>query len=157
MNLAKQNNEQVIITAHHPLFTNGQHSKSKQPMRFLINYTPLQLFGSLGLNRLLSQDMAQPRYKKMRKMMLRAFDQYGNIIYASGHEHNLQCFKEGPNKYIVSGAGSKLSTLRKNKKFDSVFQDDTKSGFIKIEYAVDGNLTTTIYRVDEMPKLLEGY
>lgn len=157
LNFAKQNQEQVIITAHHPLFTNGQHSKNKQPIRFLINCTPWQILGLAGLDRLLSQDLPQPRYKKMRRKMLRSFDPYNNITYASGHDHNLQCFKEGANKYIVSGAGSKITHLRKRKKFDSVFQDDTKTGFIKIEYAADGSHTTTIYRADEQPKLLEGF
>ena len=155
LHLAKQNQEQIIITAHHPVFTNGQHSKSKQPMRFLINYTPFQLFGLLGIDRLFSQDMAQPRYKKMRIQLLKLFDQYENIIYASGHDHNLQCFKHGSNRYIVSGAGSKLSHLRKKKKFDSLFQDDSKTGFIKVEYHSDGNHTTTVYRVGAEPKVIE--
>ncbi|MES2396851.1 MAG: metallophosphoesterase, partial [Bacteroidota bacterium] len=70
LNLAKQNGEQVIIATHHPMFTNGQHSASKQPLRFLINKTPLQIFGLMGLNRVLSQDLPQPRYKKMRNRML---------------------------------------------------------------------------------------
>lgn len=157
LRLAKQNKEQVIIGAHHPLFTNGQHSRNKQPLRFLINYTPFKLFGLMGLNRLFSQDMAQPRYKKMRRKMLNAFDQYDNIIYASGHEHNLQCFKNGSNKYIVSGAGSKLRQLRKKKKFDAVFQDDTKTGFIKLEYAEDGSHRSIIYKTDEQPIVLEKF
>ncbi|MGQ0828030.1 MAG: metallophosphoesterase [Bacteroidota bacterium] len=157
LQFAKQNREQVIIAAHHPLFTNGQHSRHKQPLRFLINYTPFKLFGLMGLNRLFSQDIVQPRYKKMRKKMLHSFDRYDNIIYASGHEHNLQCFKNGSNKYIVSGAGSKLRSLRKKKVFDPIFQDDTKTGFIKVEYAADGSHTTTIYKTDEKPIVLEGF
>jgi predicted MPP superfamily phosphohydrolase len=157
LSLAKKNNEQVVIAAHHPMYTNGQHSKSKQPIRFLINYTPLQIFGLLGVNRLLSQDIAQPKYKKMRKKMLGYFSKYDNIIYASGHEHNVQCFKEGATKYIVSGNGSKLSKLSKKKKFDSVLQDDTKTGFVKVVYDSAGNHKTIIYRVGEETKTLEGF
>ena len=157
LNLAKQNNEQVIITAHHPMFTNGQHSNSRQPLRFLNNKTPLQILGLLGMNRLLSQDLAQPRYKKMRNRMLKSFNQYDNIIYAAGHDHTLQCFKEGANRYIVSGAGSKLTPFSKKKKFDSVFQDDTKTGFMKIQYAADGSHTVIVYRVGEKEKLIEGF
>ncbi len=157
LNIAKQNNEQVIIAAHHPMFTNGQHSMNRQPLRFIINSTPFQVLGLVALDRLLSQDLAQPRYKKMRKKMLKYFNQYDNIVYAAGHDHNLQCFKHGNNRYIVSGAGSKLTPFNKKKKFDSVFQDDTKAGFIKIQYAADGSHTTIVYRVGEKEKLLEGY
>lgn len=157
LNLAKQNNEQVIITAHHPMFTNGKHGGNKQPLRFLINKTPLQIFGLMGLNRVLSQDLAQPRYKKMRNRMLKSFNQYDNIIYASGHDHNLQCFREGANRYIVSGCGSKLSHLLSVEKFDPVFEDDSKLGFVKIEYATDGTHTTVIYRAGKKEKILEGF
>lgn len=155
--VAKTNNEQVVIAAHHPLFSNGQHGKSKQPFRFLINCTPFQLFGLLGINRLYSQDISQPRYKKMRKEMLNIFNKYDNIVYASGHEHNLQCFKEKGNRYVVSGSGSKRSHLMKRKRFDSFFQDDKTTGFIKVEYSEEKYKSTTIYRVGEKELILEGY
>lgn len=156
LNLAKQNGEQVLITAHHPMYTNGNHCGNKQPMRFLVNRTPFQLFGLMGLNRLLSQDLSQPRYAKLRKQLLGSFNKYDNIIYAAGHDHNLQCFKECGNGYIVSGAGSKTTHFHRKKKFNSLFQDDTKTGFVKIEYAADGSHKTIVYRVGESEKLIEG-
>jgi predicted phosphodiesterase len=154
--LAKQNGEQVIIAAHHPMYTNGHHSGNKQPLRFLINKTPLQIFGLLGLNRLLSQDLPQPRYKKMRNRMLQSFNKYDNIISVAGHDHNLQCFKQGGNRYIVSGAGSKLSHLQKKKKFDALFQDDTKTGFVEIRFNEKG-FETIVYRVGEKAMVVEGF
>jgi calcineurin-like phosphoesterase family protein len=157
LSYAKQNKEQVIITAHHPMFTNGEHSRNAQPARFLINYTPFKILGWLGLDRVLSQDLKAPHYKKMRTKMLQSIDKYDNIIYASGHDHNLQFFNQGTNHYVVSGCGSKLSPLQKKKKFDSLFQDDTKTGFVKIEYQLDGSHSTIIYRVGEKEKLLVGF
>lgn len=155
LNLAKQNKEQVIIAAHHPIFSNGQHSKNKQPLRFLINYTPFKLFGLMGLSRLFSQDLAQPAYKKMRMRMLDIFNKYDNIIYASGHEHNFQYFKKGSNYYLVSGAGSKLKRLRRKKNYDSVFQYDAKTGFIKVEYTPEGKHKTVIFRENEAPLMID--
>ena len=157
LNFSKINREQVIVAAHHPLYSNGQHAKTKQPFRFLVNYSPFQLFGLLGINRLYSQDMAQPRYRKMRKKMLTILNTYENITFVSGHEHNLQCFKEKGNRYIVSGSGSKRSKLLKKKKFNSIFQDDKKTGFIKISYSTDRYISTTIYRVGEEEKVLDAY
>lgn len=157
LTLAKKNGEQVIIAAHHPMYTNGKHSASVQPLRFLINKTPFQIFGLMGLNRLLSQDLAQPRYKKMRNRMLKSFNKHENLICASGHDHNLQCFKQGANSYIVSGAGSKVSHFQKKKKFASVFQDDTKMGFFKIQFNPDGSHITSVHRIGEKVTVLEGF
>lgn len=154
---AKTNNEQVVIAAHHPIYSNGQHGRPKQPFRFSINCTPLQIFGLLGLNRLYSQDLSGPRYRRMRKKMLSCINKYDNIVYASGHEHNLQCFKNKSNRFIISGSGSKRSKLMYRKRFDSVFQDDKTTGFIKLEYTEDKYKSTTIYRVGEKEKVLEGY
>ncbi|MFL5765517.1 MAG: metallophosphoesterase [Bacteroidia bacterium] len=157
LSFSKAHGETVIVAAHHPMYTNGQHSKSRQPWRFLINRTPFQLFGLLGLDRLYSQDIDQPRYKKMRKKMLGIFSKYDNVIYVSGHDHNLQCFREGSTRYIVSGAGSKLSHLQKKKRFDSVFQDDSRTGFIRLELKEDGAVETTIFQSGAPEKKLEGF
>lgn len=154
--LASNNGEQVIVAAHHPLYSNGQHSSGKQPLRFLINKTPFQIFGLLGLNRLLSQDMDNPRYKKMRKLLFQSLNKYTNIVFVSGHDHNLQCFKEGGNRYIVSGSGSKLTKLNKRKRFDSIFQDDSATGFIKLNYSSNG-IEITIFRVEHKELILQGY
>ena len=154
---AKNDNEQVIIAAHHPIYSNGSHGKRKQPFRFLVNYTPFQIFGLMGINRLYAQDISNPRYKRMRKQFLSAINKYDNIIYVSGHDHNLQCFKENGNRFIVSGSGSKRSKLMKRKRFDSVFQDDKTTGFIKVEYEEKKYKSTTIYRVGEKEFILEDY
>lgn len=157
LSVAKTNQEQVIIAAHHPIYSNGHHGRRKQPLRFSINFTPLQVFGLLGLNRLYSQDLSGPRYRRMRKKILSSINKSDNIVYASGHEHNLQCFKEKENRFIVSGSGSKRSKLMYRKRFDSVFQDDRTTGFIKLEYFEKKYKSTTIYRVGEKELILEGY
>jgi hypothetical protein len=139
---SKEDGEQVIIAAHHPLYSNGQHAKPKQPWRFLVNYTPFQIFGLLGLNRLYSQDLDQPRYHRMRRRLLKSVDAYDNIIYAAGHEHNIQYFYEKKNHFFISGAGSKLTKLRKRKRFKQVFENDQKLGFIRLTF--NGNTLTEV-------------
>lgn len=155
--LSKNNNEQVIIAAHHPMYTNGEHSRKLQPIRFLINYTPFHIFGITGLSRLLSQDIIQPRYAAMQKKMLSIINGYDNIIYVSGHDHNLQCFKEGGNKYIVSGCGSKLSRLKRKKSILPLFEDDSKTGFVKLEFYPEKKVNVIIFRTGEKELLLNNY
>jgi predicted phosphodiesterase len=149
--------QQVIVAGHHPMLTNGEHSRKMQPWRFLVNYTPFRIFGLFGLDRLFSQDISQAPYKRMRKRMMASFDKYNNIVYVAGHEHNVQCFNSGKVHYIVSGNGSKSSHLKSKKLFDSFFQDDSSTGFVKLEYFTDKRVITSIYRVTEEVKVLEGY
>jgi hypothetical protein len=111
----------------------------------------------MGLNRLLSQDLVQPRYAAMRKKMLSIVNAYENVIYVSGHDHNLQCFKEGGNKYIVSGCGSKLSRLKRKKSFPSIFEDDSKTGFVKLEFYPEKKVNVIIIRTGEKKLLLNNY
>jgi len=149
LTVAEQNGEKVIIAAHHPIYTNGFHSSKREPLRFLVNYTPLKIFGWIGLDRLLSQDIDSPRYKKMRKQLITIFNKHSNIIYVSGHDHNMQYFKMNNNKYIVSGCGSKLKKLRKKKRFNPVYETDDKTGFIKITFGSGINESIEVFKSDE--------
>ncbi len=149
LSYAEKNNEQVIVAGHHPMFTNGKHSKKLQPWRFMVNYTPFQIFGLMGLNRLFSQDIEQPRYKRMKNKLLTIFNKHNNIIYISGHDHNLQYFKSGTNHYIVSGSGSKVSHCKKDLSGNCLYQEDHKTGFAEIEYQSDITKNMIFYREGE--------
>ena len=59
------------------------------------------------------EDMSHPRYRVLRRSLLRIFRKYNNLIYAAGHDHNLQYFHYRQNHYIVSGAGSKTAYVKK--------------------------------------------
>ncbi|MDQ3048579.1 MAG: metallophosphoesterase [Bacteroidota bacterium] len=140
--------ERVLIAAHHPLFSNGLHSRSMQPYRFMVNYTPFRLFGFFGLTRLYTQDLAQPRYKKMGVDLLKVIDKYSNVIYASGHEHNLQLIEHANNTFVISGSGSKVSSFVKKKKWKTLFEDDRSTGFVKIDYRPRQMPVITFYRTE---------
>ncbi|MCK6648993.1 MAG: metallophosphoesterase [Bacteroidia bacterium] len=152
---AKQNNEQVIVAGHHPIYTNGEHSRKMQPLRFMINYVPpFQLFGAAGLYRLFSQDIDHHQYKKMRKELLAIFRKYDKVVYVCGHDHNMQLFVQENDTYIVSGAGSKLSKLRKKKRFESMWNDDSSTGFIRLDILENGSLNMRVFKTTE-PKVLD--
>lgn len=130
---AEKNNERVIITAHHPLITDGDHSKKRQPLRFLNHYTPLQLLGLIGLNRYLIQDTHHPKYKKMVEQFLEVIAPYKNVIYASGHDHSLQYHQHNNLVHLVSGAGSK-STEIVGKSDTQVYANAEHNGYMKLVF-----------------------
>lgn len=141
---ATVNKEKVIIAAHHPMFTNGHHSNRREPLRSLINYTPLQFFGLIGLNRMLVQDIPQPRYNKMKKKLLAAFNKYEGLIVVAGHEHMLQYFKDEKNFHIVSGSGSKRSHINKTR-YKAGFMNDEENGFFRLDFFNDRTIKAKVF------------
>jgi predicted phosphodiesterase len=137
-----------IVVAHHPIFTNGKHSHTNQPMRFLINCTPLQLFGLLGLNRYFSQDIIQPKYKRYRRSMVSVLKKYPNSVYVSGHEHNMQAFRKDSVNYLVSGAGSKVTEIDRYR-FPAFFMDDLQMGFFQLTFHGSGAVVLHAYGIKD--------
>ncbi|GEO03684.1 hypothetical protein AAE02nite_13480 [Adhaeribacter aerolatus] len=141
--LEQHRNDCVVLAAHHPLFSNAQHgghSTVKQHFFPLTAahkklYVPLPVAGSVypvyrkffGAY----EDMAHPRYRRLRKKLLRLLHQHKNIIYAAGHDHNLQYFPIRGNHYLVSGSGSKTAFVKKGGK--AAFTHEHK-GFFVVDY-----------------------
>ncbi len=70
------------------------------------------------------------------------FDGYDDIVYTSGHEHNLQYQQHGTAHFVVSGAGSKRSYLRKN---NDLTYGKADKGFAKLSYFPNGDLWLEFY------------
>lgn len=126
--------KKIIIASHHPLFTNGSHSRFRQPLRFLFNWTPFYFLGKFGVDRWLSQDIDQPFYKSYRMKFLVMLEKHKGIYFLAGHDHNLQYITETDDYHIVSGAGSKSNKLRKKIRFENIFASDKKKGFVKLSF-----------------------
>jgi len=141
--LTKYQHEQIIIAAHHPLYSNAQHGGNFTLKQHLFPltaahkrfYLPLPVAGSLypAYRKVFGayEDMSHPRYRNMRKKLLKLFKNYNNLIYVAGHDHNLQYFPVKGNHYIVSGAGSKTAFVEKGGK--AAFTHEHK-GFFVIDY-----------------------
>ena len=141
--LRHNQDKRILVAAHHPLYSNSVHGGKFTLKQHLFPltaahkkfYIPMPGFGSLypvyrkfiGAE----EDMSHPRYKRLRKKLLRIFKEYHNIIYAAGHDHNLQYFHMRGNHYIVSGAGSKTTFVKKGGK--ATFTHEAK-GFFVIDY-----------------------
>lgn len=155
---AKSKNEQVIVAAHHPMYTNGGRPRYLRVMQVMITYTPLRILGWAGADRPLSQGMEHPRYKRMRKAFIPVLEKHGNLVYVSGHDHNLQYITDAKNNhYVISGAGSKKSRLRKKARVVSRFQENTQTGFMTIEFLKNGKKRLILYRGDGTSQVLDTF
>ncbi|TGE04572.1 metallophosphoesterase [Hymenobacter fodinae] len=146
--LLEQNRHQrVVVAGHHPLYSNAIHGgkfTAKQHVFPLTTvnkraYVPLPIIGSLlPLYRKLvgaAEDMSHPRYRKMRRRLLRVLHQFPGVIYASGHDHNLQYFEKHGGHYLVSGSGSKTAFVQKGGHATFVHENQ---GFFSLDFYANG-------------------
>ncbi|MFN3404488.1 MAG: metallophosphoesterase [Cytophagaceae bacterium] len=140
--LERNKDKRIVVIAHHPLYSkalHGGHFSVRQHVFPLTEvnkkmYIPMPVAGSLypiyrkyfGAK----EDMSHPRYKRLRKRLLDIFCKYDDLIYAAGHDHNLQYIHKNKQHYIVSGAGSKVNYVDKG---DAVFSHAHK-GFFKLDF-----------------------
>ncbi|MFK7969569.1 MAG: BamA/TamA family outer membrane protein [Bacteroidia bacterium] len=139
----------MILAMHHPMFTQGSHNgyfpltEHVFPLTYLNEslYIPLPVIGSLHpINRFLGtsrQDVTNALNKRLMDVIDRVTFRKDNMVIASGHEHNLQYFNVDEKHFIVSGAGSKKSYLKRGLDANFLFE---RQGFVKLNYYKNGEV-----------------
>ncbi|WP_324670696.1 metallophosphoesterase [Hymenobacter sp. GOD-10R] len=147
--LEQNRHQQIVVAGHHPLYSNALHGgkfTAKQhvfPLTTVYKkaYVPLPIIGSLlPLYRKVvgaEEDMAHPRYRKMRRRLLKVLQQFPNIIYAAGHDHNLQYFHYKNGHYLVSGSGSKTAFVQKGGRATFIHEH---KGFFGLDFYQNGEV-----------------
>ena len=150
--------DHLLVVGHHPIYSMGEHAGRFPlkthlfPLTELVPwaYVPLPLLGSLGPLFIqyvgTRQDLAHPKYRALRNGLQRSFGEHESLIYAAGHEHNLQYFKGMFHDYIVSGSGSRPSYVSKGGQ--SLFTA-SHPGYSSLQYYDDGSVWMTMWSVDE--------
>lgn len=156
--LEKNKHKRVLIIGHYPIYSESLHGGKYSFKHHLFPLTlykknaflPLPLVGSmLPMYRKYfgaKEDISHPNFRKLRTKLKAIFRKYDNIIYACGHEHNLQYIKKYENHYIVSGAASKSTYVLQGKY--SKFGLAAK-GFFKLKFYADLSVKTEVVIVDE--------
>ncbi|QKG53912.1 metallophosphoesterase [Hymenobacter sp. BRD67] len=151
--IKRNQDKHILIVTHHPLFSDGIHggyftlADHLFPLSIVQKYAflPLPVIGSVyPLARKyggIAQDLAYPAYQDYKKNLLDLFGKYPNIIYANGHEHNLQYYDEEKTKshFITSGSGCKTQHVKPGKGGEALFSDKEK-GFARLNYYDDGQV-----------------
>ena len=83
--LERNRNRDVLVVGHHPMFSNGPHGGRAEGKSLLYTVTR-QYLGT-------PQDLSNYYYRQMRDRLLSVFERKKQLIYASGHDHNLQYFR----------------------------------------------------------------
>jgi Calcineurin-like phosphoesterase len=167
--LATAGGRRVIVAAHHPIVTGGEHGGFFDwhdhlfPLRNVARWLwlPLPALGSLypisrGLG-ITSQDVTGPRYRRLRQALERAFRNHPPLVYATGHDHNLQVIAGTPARYqLVSGAGI-LGHEGPVTEVPGTVLALQEAGFMRVDVYRDGRIRLGVLIVDRSGRGSEVY
>lgn len=162
-------NREVIVLGHHPMDTSGEHGGHFTfidqifPLRRFISWLwiPLPGVGSAEAVARRSgntnQDMTGPLYARLRRTLDEAFKDHPPLVFAGGHDHDLQVLRGITVKWIlVSGAGiyGHLSPVgvSTNTRYSA-----SASGFMRLDVLRDGKVRLGVITVDAAGGSKEAY
>lgn len=167
--LAGAGSRRVAVLGHHPLESGGHHGghfgwgDHVFPLRALKKWlwVPLPVIGSAyPLARktgVTNQDASGPAYRRMRAALETAFADDPPLVYAAGHDHNLQVLAGTSARYlVVSGAGvfghRSWVSWRDSTRFAA-----QESGYMRLEILSDGRARLAVTVVDRTGRAEEAF
>jgi hypothetical protein len=167
--IATADDRYVVVAAHHPLATGGLHGgffgwrDHIFPLRARKSWLwiPLPGVGSIyplarrgGVS---DQDMSGKLNRKMREALEGVFSRRAPLVYAAGHDHNLQVMSGQDVRYLlVSGAGYYGHVSRTAWTRNTLFAREA-SGYMTLEVDPDGLPRLGVTTIDLQGKAHEVY
>ncbi|MCB9230484.1 MAG: metallophosphoesterase [Bacteroidia bacterium] len=147
--LNEHSDDILLVTAHHPAFTNGNHG-GQYPWGFYAGIiTSIYPLGrKLGAS---PQDQSHPLYKRYSNWLKSIFPDYERLVFAAGHEHSLQHWKKEGTQYLVSGAGCKDSYCSKGRGSEFSHQH---TGFMKLKMYQNQELWVEVWEPGETEAIM---
>ena len=158
--IAGAGDRNVIVLAHHPLVSGAAHGghfgwrEHLFPFRDLGAWlwVPLPLLGStypmVRARGAWVEDVSNAGYRRMRVVLDSVFAVRAPLVYATGHDHNLQVLAGSTARHLlVSGAGSR-GALNEAHWLPSTRFARRANGFMKLEVLRDGRVRLGVLTVD---------
>ena len=167
--MAEKDNH-VILTAHHPLKSTGEHGgyfglkahlfplaeihgwdNAMIPLPGLGSIYPL--FRMVGLGT--PQDISNSKYNNIKTKIEKVLKETAKqgaapLMFAAGHDHSLQVFDKDKNSgtyHIVSGLGSsnKASTVWHNDQTLFAHSNKEHAGFMAVDFLTKGDVQLSVF------------
>ncbi|MBG6133543.1 hypothetical protein IWQ47_004955 [Aquimarina sp. EL_43] len=158
--LKKHSKKTILVAMHHPMFTNGIHGGKYSFDKHIFpskKKIPLPILGSLAAQirsqgGISTQDLSNVHYNKLMRRLSTMTRDLDKVVFVSGHEHSLQYIDSNGLKQIVSGSGSKVSSVSLGK--DGLFAYPGQ-GFAILDVYKDGSSNVRFFGNDNgNPKLV---
>ncbi len=155
---AAAENRHVLVLAHHPLETYGRHGGHYSTKEKIFPATELwdPLFIPLPfvyplVKKIVGspQDLSSSRNEAMRDQLTRVFLELPRqpLVYAAGHDHSLQVLdgrEYGVRFILVSGAGSRLTSVGDRDALFTAGQQGGELGYMRLEFMRDRGVRLSV-------------
>jgi predicted phosphohydrolase len=152
--IKKNRNKTTIVALHHPLFTDGAHGGNFSAKQHISpnNRFPLPVLGTLGnfirkTGGISPQDLQNKNYRFLVNRLTTMAQESDRVIFASGHEHNLQYIEKNNLKQIVSGSGSKASGVKRSNESNFAF---ATLGYAVLDMYKDGTTQVKFIQTNDI-------
>ncbi len=152
-------NKTTIVAIHHPLETHGSHGGQfslKKQIFPLESSIPMPVIGSI-INLLRKttgaspQDIQNPIYREFADRLTTILADKENVIFVSGHDHNLQYIENKYLKQIISGSASKTEAARAIRENDFSYGG---MGYAVLEVFDDQSSVVRFYGIENHEEIL---
>ena len=135
----------VIIAAHHPIYSYGQYAGYKLTKEhflppiigsFITGYH--QNVGNLA-------DLSRPGFRFYAERILKLMGRYPSVVFVSGHEFDLQGHQVNEGYHLNSGSIARAKPVSRDQ---NTFYNESKRGFMQLSYHPDGAVDLTVFAVD---------
>ena len=162
----------TVVLAHHPLAAgglSGSHYTWRDhlfPVTAFLSWfwLPMPVFGSLtvaGRKAIFNEQVeAAPDYRRLMESMKRAFDPVPPLVWAAGHDHNLQVIRlPGPGRSwnLISGAGGGRRHLMPAWSIDGTRFCKSVPGYMRLEFPLNGPAILEVISVKSSGKTATIY
>jgi hypothetical protein len=167
---ATDSSRRVVMVGHHPLASGGEHGGYFGardyffPLRHVsrvLGWIPLPGLGAIypeaRASGISSQDIPSGSNRRMREALEGAMLRQRPLVWASGHDHNLQVLAGRTARHLlVSGAGiyghgSRVVQLSATR-FASA-----AAGYMRLDVLLDGRVRLAVFEVDGQGRTREAY
>lgn len=149
----KSQNNLIVVAMHHPLISNGIHAgyfSWKDQLYPLGSKVPLPGIGTLinifrSTSGVSPQDMNNAHYIALTSRIKSIVQNNNNVIFVSGHDHNLQYLEEKNIRQIISGAGSEKGAAKATHSQDFSFGGN---GYAVLDINKNGSANVSYYNTE---------
>ena len=159
----------VVVVAHHPLVSGAAHGghfgwrDHVFPLRDFSTWLwlPLPLLGStyplLRESGAWVEDATNAAYRRMRSALDSVFGARPPLVYAAGHDHNLQVLAGTSVRHLLVSGGGSEGTLNRVYSLPSTRFARQANGFMRLEVLHDGRVRLGVLTMDRRGAVEETY
>ncbi|HEX7239870.1 MAG TPA: metallophosphoesterase [Longimicrobiaceae bacterium] len=143
----------TVVVGHHPLVSGGEHGGYFDWPTYLFPFHPWARKAGFFAQ----QDISGPRYRTLIARMREAFAENPPLVYAAGHEHNIQVLRRDPARYLVVSGGGIYGHTTATRAITGSQYVRRASGYVRLSVLKDRRVRLAVMVVDAKGNATEDF